>query len=69
MSTKWFALFLYNWIKEYIKILNVEWLQKYFRIEDRNCTYQIHKEIIDKGGLIYFITYNDQIVGTVSFTR
>ena len=58
-------------LKDYIKILNVEWLQKYFRIEDRD---QIvlsnpQEEIIDKGGLIYFARYNDEIVGTVSLLK
>ncbi|MBC5841956.1 GNAT family N-acetyltransferase [Flavobacterium sp. F-380] len=58
-------------LKDYIKILNVEWLQKYFRIEDRDeiVLSNPQEEIIDKGGLIYYATYNDEIVGTVSLLR
>ena len=58
-------------LKQYIKILNVEWLQKYFRIEDRDeiVLSNPQEEIIDKGGLIYYATYNDEIVGTVSLLK
>jgi ribosomal protein S18 acetylase RimI-like enzyme len=58
-------------LKDYIKILNEEWLQKYFRIEDRDQVVLSNpqEEIIDKGGLIYYAQYNDQIVGTVSLLK
>lgn len=58
-------------LKDYIKILNVEWLQKYFRIEDRDkiVLSNPQEEIIDKGGLIFYATYSDKIVGTVSLLK
>jgi ribosomal protein S18 acetylase RimI-like enzyme len=58
-------------LKDYIKILNLEWLQKYFRIEDRDeiVLSNPQEEIIDKGGLIYYATYKDEIVGTVSLLK
>ncbi|MDG2432837.1 GNAT family N-acetyltransferase [Flavobacterium sp.] len=58
-------------LKDYIKILNVEWLQKYFRIEDRDeiVLSNPQEEIIDKGGLIFYATYKDEIVGTVSLLK
>lgn len=52
--------------KEYIKILNYEWLQKYFTVEP-NDVIQLSdpvEEIIAKGGLIFYATYNNEIVGT-----
>ena len=57
--------------KEYVKTLNYEWLEKYFVVEP-NDVIQLadpQKEIIDKGGLIYYAKYNGQIVGTVSLLK
>jgi ribosomal protein S18 acetylase RimI-like enzyme len=58
-------------LREYIKILNVEWLQKYFRIEDRDeiVLSNPENEIIAKGGFIFYAQYKDQIVGTVSLLK
>lgn len=58
-------------LKDYIKILNVEWLQKYFRIEDRDeiVLSNPQEEIIDKGGLIFYATFKEEIVGTVSLLK
>jgi ribosomal protein S18 acetylase RimI-like enzyme len=58
-------------LREYIKILNVEWLQKYFRIEDRDeiVLSNPEDEIIAKGGFIFYAQYNNQIVGTVSLLK
>lgn len=58
-------------LREYIKILNVEWLQKYFRIEDRDEVVLSNPEgeIIAKGGFIFYAQYNGQIVGTVSLLK
>ncbi len=55
-------------LKEYVKILNEEWLQKYFEIEDtdRIQLSNPQEEILNKGGKIFFAKYNDLIVGTVS---
>ena len=54
-----------------IKKLNVEWLQKYFVVEP-NDEIQLsdpQKEIIDKGGMIFYAKYKDEIVGTVSLMK
>ncbi len=58
-------------LKEYVKILNEEWLQKYFEIEDsdRIQLSNPQKEILDKGGKIFFGKHNDQIVATVSLMQ
>ena len=55
----------------YIKELNYEWLQKYFAVEpsDELQLSNPKKEIIDKGGYIYYATFNDQIVGTATLLR
>jgi mannose-6-phosphate isomerase-like protein (cupin superfamily)/N-acetylglutamate synthase-like GNAT family acetyltransferase len=58
-------------LKEHIKTLNVEWLQKYFRVEAVD-TVQLSdpkKEIIDKGGFIVYAKHNTAIVGTVSLLK
>ena len=55
-------------LKESIKILNYEWLEKYFTIEknDEISLSNPKKEIIDKGGFIFYAKLNDEIVGTAS---
>jgi ribosomal protein S18 acetylase RimI-like enzyme len=57
--------------KEYIKTLNYEWLQKYFRIEENDILQLSNpeKEILDKGGRIYFALYNGEVVGTSSLMK
>lgn len=57
--------------KDFIKQLNVEWLQKYFSVEP-NDEIQLSNpqaEIIDKGGKIFYATYNNQIVGTATLMK
>ena len=58
-------------IKEAIKTLNYEWLQKYFHIEEGDVlSLSNPKEyIIDKGGFIFYATLNNEIVGTVSLMK
>ena len=58
-------------LKEAIKILNYEWLEKYFRVEqsDIQSLSSPKEEIIDKGGFIFYAKLNDQIVGTVSLLK
>lgn len=58
-------------LKEPIKTLNYEWLEKYFRVEkgDERSLNNPKEEIIDKGGFIYYARINDQIVGTASLLR
>ncbi|PKB18557.1 GNAT family N-acetyltransferase [Flavobacterium sp. 5] len=57
--------------KEAIKILNLEWLQKYFKVEpkDKKVLSDPQGEILDKGGMIFYAQYNNQIVGTVSLIK
>jgi len=58
-------------LKEEIKILNLEWLKKYFRVElkDEIMLSDPQGEIIDKGGMIFYAKYNDKIVGTASLLK
>ena len=58
-------------LKEHIKTLNIEWLQKYFRVEEKDelVLSNPQEEIIDKGGMIFFAKYNDKILGTVSLMK
>lgn len=55
-------------LKEPIKLLNIEWLEKYFRVEDIDVLQLSNpkEEIIDKEGFIYYARHNNAIVGTVS---
>lgn len=58
-------------LKKHIKILNLEWLQKHFRVEpkDEKVLSDPQGEIIDKGGMIFYAQYNNKIVGTVSLLK
>ena len=58
-------------LKEHIKTLNIEWLQKYFRVEEKDelVLSNPQEEIIDKGGMIFYAKYNDEILGTVSLMK
>jgi ribosomal protein S18 acetylase RimI-like enzyme len=58
-------------LKEYIKTLNTEWLTKYFRIEEKDelVLSNPQEEIIDKGGMIFYAKYNNEILGTVSLMK
>jgi N-acetylglutamate synthase-like GNAT family acetyltransferase len=57
--------------KEPIKILNYEWLEKYFKIEPGDIVSLSNpkQEIIDKGGLIFYARWKNEIVGTASLLR
>jgi hypothetical protein len=62
MNTTTSVQYFYGRIKEY-QILNVEWLQKYFRIEDRDeVNFLIPKVKLLLWGFIFYAQYNDQIV-------
>lgn len=54
-----------------IKTLNIEWLEKYFEVEesDKKTLSNPQTEIIDKGGKIFYAKYNNQIVGSVSLMK
>lgn len=58
-------------LKHFIKTLNYEWLQKYFRVENGDfLALSNPKEyIIDKGGFIYYAKVNNEIVATVSLLK
>ena len=58
-------------LKEHIKILNLEWLKKYFKVEEKDelVLSNPQEEIIDKGGLIFYARYNGEIIGTVSLMK
>jgi mannose-6-phosphate isomerase-like protein (cupin superfamily)/GNAT superfamily N-acetyltransferase len=57
--------------KEPIKTLNIEWLEKFFKVEPNDVIQLSNptEEIINKGGYIYYARHNDEIVGTVSLMR
>ena len=58
-------------LKEAIKFLNYEWLEKYFRVEDTDVQSLSNprEEIIDKGGFIFYAKLNGEIVGTASLLK
>ncbi len=58
-------------LSEAIKTLNYEWLEKYFKIEpkDEKVLSNPQKEIVDKGGMIFYAQYQNEIVGTVSLIK
>jgi len=57
--------------KGFVKTLNYEWLEKYFRVEsvDVISLADPQKEIIDKQGQIFYAKYNGEIVGTASLLK
>jgi GNAT superfamily N-acetyltransferase len=57
--------------KEFVKTLNYEWLEKYFKVEpvDVISLADPQKEIIDKQGRIFYAKYNGEIVGTASLLK
>lgn len=58
-------------LREEIKILNLEWLKKYFKVEpkDEKMLSNPQGEIIDKGGMIFYAKYDNKIVGTVTLLK
>lgn len=58
-------------LKEPIKTLNIEWLEKYFKVEPNDLIQLSNpkEEILDKGGYIYYARYNGEVVGTVSLMK
>lgn len=57
--------------KNYFKELNTEWLSKYFEVEpiDHQVLNNPQEEIIDKGGHIFYLSANNEIVGTVALIK
>lgn len=60
-----------NDLKEPIKSLNYEWLEKYFYIEksDELSLSNPKEQIIDQGGFIFYAKLDEEIVGTVSLLK
>ncbi len=58
-------------LQEHIKTLNYEWLEKFFRVEKSDVISLSNpkKEIIDKGGFIFYAKLNGEIVGTSSLLK
>ncbi|MDO7173720.1 GNAT family N-acetyltransferase [Mariniflexile sp. AS56] len=58
-------------IQHHFKNINYEWIGHYFEIIDRDrlVLENPKKEIIDKGGHIYFAEYNTKIVGCVALEK
>lgn len=58
-------------LKEAIKTLNLEWLEKYFKVEEKDeiVLSDPQRYIIDKGGMIFYAKYNDEVVGTYSLIK
>lgn len=58
-------------LKDAIKVLNLEWLQKYFKVEaqDDLVLSDPQGEIIDKGGMIFYAQHDGKIVGTISLLK
>ena len=58
-------------LDKYFKKLNYEWLQKYFEVEDidERILNNPEKEIVKKGGEIFFARINGEIVGTCAVIK
>lgn len=58
-------------LKDHIKTLNIAWLEKYFRVEEKDkiTLSNPQEEIIDKGGMIFYARYNTEIIGTASLLK
>ncbi len=57
--------------KEYVKLLNYEWLEKYFVVEPTDVIQLAdpQREIIDKEGQIFYAKHNGATVGTASLLK
>ena len=60
-----------NELRDPIKSLNYEWLEKYFRVEEGDVVSLSNpkKYIIDKGGFIFYARLDNKIVGTISLLK
>lgn len=58
-------------LKDHIKTLNIAWLTKYFRVEEKDelVLSNPQEEIIDKGGMIFYAKHNGEIIGTFSLMK
>lgn len=60
-----------NEFKTEFKRLNIEWLQKFFYVEefDNEVLSNPEKYILNEGGFIYYAKYNSEIVGTCALMK
>ncbi len=58
-------------LNKYFRDLNYEWIKKYFKVEkqDKKQLENPGKEIIEKGGIIFFAQYKDMIAGTAALLK
>jgi ribosomal protein S18 acetylase RimI-like enzyme len=58
-------------LKEHIRTLNYEWLQKYFKVEPNDVISlgDPKGEILDKDGHVFYASFNDEIVGVVALLK
>lgn len=58
-------------LKDYIRELNYEWLQKYFYLEKNDIVTLSNpkQEIIDNGGFIFYVKLYNDVVGTASLLK
>ena len=58
-------------LKDHIKTLNLAWLTKYFRVEEKDdlVLSNPQEEIINKGGFIFYAKNNNEILGTASLMK
>jgi GNAT superfamily N-acetyltransferase len=58
-------------LKDKIRLLNYEWLEKYFRVEegDKIALTNPKEQVIDRGGFIFFVFKGDSIIGTAALLR
>jgi N-acetylglutamate synthase-like GNAT family acetyltransferase len=62
--------FQYDLHAEAFKLLNYEWIQKYFKLEASDHKALDHPErIIEGGGFIFMARYENDIVGTVALVK
>ena len=71
MATPTEILSYQNQYKGYFKTLNLEWIQRYFKVEeaDIKAFEDPESSIIDPGGSIFFASYDGRIVGTCALVK
>lgn len=65
-------IFVYNpAMKKHFKSLNYEWLEQYFQVEksDAKLLSNPRREILNKGGVIFFASVDDKVVGTCALIK
>lgn len=57
--------------REHFKALNIEWLERYFHVEphDVELLSDPEREIIDRGGEIFFAVHDGEVIGTCALLK